>query len=356
MATVTGGAYGNVTLSAQENGDLLQAFGWGNTVFGNGLNVTVNAGQGQATVVAGVGTDTVTQSIILGGWNNVVVGSNTTPPGPTAGANENITVFGGQGNSTVQLGTGLDNLSLAGWNNLVRLGDGNDTIFAGYGSGTIFAGNGNDLIQVSGWSDVVTLGGGSSTVSGISGSSTISAGNGNNLIEAGGWGNTISLGGGSNTVVAGAGSASVAVGGGHNMISLAGWGNLVTATGGTDTIQSGAGSDTIRLSGSNVVVTGGAHATVQLGGTTLNTVTDQQQGMVVQVGAGSPSAMLNFGADTGWVIDFVGGAGGFANVAAVEAALQNHGATTTLALGAGGSTVTFAQPIASITPDHIRIG
>ena len=392
MATVNGGAYGNVSLSAQANGDLLQAFGWNNTLFGNGLNVTFTAGQGQSQVYVGQGSNGVSQTVNLGGWNDLVQGSNTTPPGATAGANENITVSGGQGSSTVQLGNGNDNVNLAGWTNFINLGDGTDTIVAGSGNSTVFAGDGNDaiqlggwgnlirlgngsdtlsgisggstvtagngnnLIQISGWSDLLNLGSGSNTVTGISGSSTINAGNGNNSIIAGGWGNAISVGGGANTIVAGAGSDSVTIGGGANAVSLSGWGNYVNAVGGADTIQSGAGSDTISLSGSNVMVVGGANARVVLGGTTMDTVIDQQQGMTVVIGPNSPSANLTFGADANWVVDFVGGAGGFANAQAVLNALQANGGTTTLSVGTGGATVTFNQAVSTITAAHIKIG
>ncbi len=393
MTTVTGGAYGNVLLSAAENGDLLQAFGWSNTLLGKGFGVTMDAGQGQATVIVGIGDSTVNQTVVLDGYNNLVEGSNTMPPGPTAGADENITVSGGLGNSTVTLGNGADNVALAGYNNFVRLGDGADTISAGAGSGTVYAGggnvsvslggwgnyislgdgndtvtgisggstviagNGNDQIQVAGWGDLVRLGGGSSTVSGINGSSTVIAGDGNNVIHAAGWGNVIQLGHGNNVVAAGDGNDSVTLGGGQNNVTLQGWGNLVSATGGSSTIQAGAGSDTILLSGSNLQVTGGAHATVVLGGATTDNVTDGQQGMVVQIGPGSPGGVLTFGGDAGWVVDLVGNVGGYGSVAAVEAALQPQGGgTTTLALGAGGATVTFMQPINLITPNHIKIG
>jgi Ca2+-binding RTX toxin-like protein len=95
------------------------------------------------------------------------------------------TISAGNGNDTVQAGSGPIT---------VTLGNGNDTVLLGNGANTVTLGNGNDTVLLGNGNNVVVTG---------NGTDTILAGNGNNLIAAGLGQHTVLVGNGSNILIDG---------------------------------------------------------------------------------------------------------------------------------------------------------
>jgi hypothetical protein len=95
------------------------------------------------------------------------------------------TITAGNGNDTVQAGSGTIT---------VTLGNGNDTVLLGNGNNTVTLGSGNDNVQLGNGNNVVVTG---------NGTDTIQAGNGNNLIAAGLGQHTVQVGNGSNILIDG---------------------------------------------------------------------------------------------------------------------------------------------------------
>ena len=287
ITVINGGPYGGSTIEGNAGADQITAYGYNNTIFDNGGDDVVSAGQGQATVHGGGGNVTVA----LSGYNNAVSGGD--------GADS---VSGSQGNTAVSLGNGADLVQLGGYNNAVFLGDGDDTVSAGAGSETVAVGNGNDRIS------------------------------------AGGYGNRITVGSGNDTILAGAGNATVSGGGGSDAVQLQGFSNSVSLTGGDDTINGGAGSDVFLLTGGNAsLALQGSNEMVFLDGANAS-ISDHGSGLRIAVAHGGADVISNFAADPSAVVDLVGGLGGYASAAQAVAALtpDGHGGSL-LALGNAGS-------------------
>jgi len=125
--------------------------------------------------------------------------------------NDRYIISDNDGNDTITLGSGADQLGLGNGNNTLTLGNGSDQIDLGDGNNTMTLGNGADQI--------ITGNGGN----------TITTGTGNSQIVVGDGNNTITVGTGSNAVVLGAGLDSVTTGAGHNVVAVSG----ATVTGDT---------------------------------------------------------------------------------------------------------------------------
>ena len=65
-----------------------------------------------------------------------------------------------QGNNTVTLGNGNDNVQAGDGNNTVTLGNGNDNVQLGTGNNTVTLGNGNDNVQAGNGNNTITIGNG----------------------------------------------------------------------------------------------------------------------------------------------------------------------------------------------------
>jgi Ca2+-binding RTX toxin-like protein len=108
--------------------------------------------------------------------------------------NGNDSVQLGSGSNTVTLGDGHDNVTAGGGNNVVTLGNGNDNVQLGDGNNTVTLGNGNDNTRVGNGNNIVVEG---------NGTDKIRAGNGDNLIVAGLGQHTVRAGNGSNILIDG---------------------------------------------------------------------------------------------------------------------------------------------------------
>ncbi|GAB0120108.1 hypothetical protein Acid7E03_41800 [Acidisoma sp. 7E03] len=155
---------------------------------------------------------------------------------------KSYTVSGSQGNATIIAGNGNDTIKVGGYNNAVTLGSGNNTVTGAQGSTTITAGNGNNTITVSGYNDKITVGSGTNTITGPQGNATIVTASGNNTIALQGYGNTVTTASGNNMIIAGAGGATVDTAAANDTVTLSGWGNLLQGGLGTEVFMGGAGN------------------------------------------------------------------------------------------------------------------
>lgn len=153
---------------------------------GNGNN-TVSSGDGDITVHVGAGNN----DLILGNGNNVV-DKNRFLRNPAVGDGNNQAYLG-NGDNEVELGNGNNIVGVGTGDNKIAVGNGNNTLYAGHGAGTnnITFGDGDN---------VVTVGDGDNTVEGGNGRNTIWGGNGINYVNVGNGDDTIGLGNGDNTV------------------------------------------------------------------------------------------------------------------------------------------------------------
>jgi Ca2+-binding RTX toxin-like protein/GH24 family phage-related lysozyme (muramidase) len=187
----------------------------------------------------------------------------------------NDTIYGGKGDSVVELSNGDNYVDAGGGNDLIEGGMGNDTIFAGSGNVTVQGGGGDTYIDGESGNDLLLGEGGNNTIYGGSGNDTIFAGDdaewattyknskwdraetGNNYVDGGSGNDLIYGSGGDDTLIAGSGSTTV----------LGGIGNeYIEGGSGIDDLESdsqavgsdGAGSTTIAAGSGNTTIIGGA--------------------------------------------------------------------------------------------------
>lgn len=102
--------------------------------------ITVDAGNGDDTVIGGSGNDSVEggegDDVIIGGAGNDTL----------FGGDGNDAIAGGTGNDVLHGGAGDDSLFGGEGDDKISGGDGDDLIVGGAGNDTIFGGDGNDLI------------------------------------------------------------------------------------------------------------------------------------------------------------------------------------------------------------------
>jgi len=340
------------------------------TLNGDATN-TVTLGGGSASVHIGSSDDD------LFGWSSTVTFSGT---GNTlVGGDENFSVSGSTGSSTVHVGDGENTISMGGAGNTVSVWGGDNWIDAGGGGShvTILGLDGTgaatptdpdggalgddgpvplsptDDVTIAGSGDSVTATYENVNVSGILASAaTITLGNGNNSVVLGlpsapfgPGGNHVTVGNGGNSInVRGNGNA-ITVGDGANGVTLSGNTNTVTVndpTGvGKDVVQLGAGAgDTVKLGDAAGSVTG----------TGLGTTTVSQSGpnaVTVNLNNGTGHITLGDGNDT------VTANGGGTMVVAGNGndTVTANGTGDTISLGNGSNTLT-----ANGSSDHITLG
>jgi Ca2+-binding RTX toxin-like protein len=286
FATALGERSGSAT---GQQGALLSALDGDNTIVGTAGNDAILVGGGNDLIIAGPGDDTITADIDVQsadyGWSvtetTVADGSGYTDSftyngidytDVTTGTGDD-TIFGGAGNSYIQLSDG---------NNYVDCGTGNDTVFGGNGDNTILGGagdvyfagaSGNDYIDGESGNDTIWGGGGNNTIFGGSGNDALHAGgvdknnpdpmnwmyitNGNNYVEAGSGDTTIWGAGGNDTLIGTTGKVTIFAGDGNEYIYGGSGDASINGGGGKDTIDAGDGNDTIFAGKGDTTIYGG---------------------------------------------------------------------------------------------------
>ncbi|WP_400771508.1 beta strand repeat-containing protein [Methylosinus sporium] len=336
ITVINGSPYGGATIRGVASNELVNAYGWFNTIYANGGNGTINAGQGNAAVYASSGN----LSINLAGYFDIVSGDDG-----------NDIVSGSAGNATVTLGNGADRVSVGGYNNVITLGNGDDVVNLGLGSGRLTIGNGANVIAVAGYNNKVVAGAGANTLTGGDGNGALAFGDGNNKITTGGYNNVIKVGSGDNVIVTGAGGDAVTAGNGNNTITLAGYGNAVSLGNGTNTVNGGAGGDAITVGGGDATLNlYGWNDIATINGGATATINDHGFGLGVKVGSAADHLVINgMSADAFAWIDLLTPAMGYASGSAAFHALQSDGhGGSLLALSGGG-----AIDIVGVAPNHL---
>jgi hypothetical protein len=165
---------------------------------------------GQVFIVGGNTTNDVVQISPIGssttGSTGVQVKGNINSVATATTINQAVTalvIYGFSGNDTIQLANSLT------VNATISAGNGNDTVQAGSGNINVTLGNGNDTVQLGNGNNTVTLG---------NGNDTVLLGNGNNVVVIGNGTDTIQAGNGDNLIAAGLGQHTVLVGNGSNIL------------------------------------------------------------------------------------------------------------------------------------------
>jgi len=125
-----------------------------------------------SAVILPIGNNTYNGTGGLGGADNADYVITQTPPP--------------DGNNTITLGSGVDQITLGNGNNTITLGNGTDLLSLGNGSNTVTLGNGNSQITAGNGNDTITVGTGSNAIVIGTGLDTISTRAGNNTVSVAG--------------------------------------------------------------------------------------------------------------------------------------------------------------------------
>ena len=196
-----------------------------------------------------------------------------------------VVVSEGNGNNTIVLGQGNNNVTVGNGNNFIQLGTGSNTVVAGNGTDSITLGGGsfgpgggsstgNSSVTVGNGNDTIQAAGGNNTIQAGNGNDWIQVGGGNNTIQAGNGHNTVETGNGNNNIVLGNGSEFVVLGNGNNVVVAGNGTNYINAGNGNNLIAGGLGHDTIMAgSGDNILIDGSVQLT-QAGDTLSKVLAD----------------------------------------------------------------------------------
>jgi hypothetical protein len=371
-----GGADNTVDLIGSTN--TVSIGGAGSTVTLDGMATnSVTLGGGGATVTIGFADDNhfgFTSTVTFAGTGNLLNGGD-----------EDYTVSGSTGSSTVHVGDGENSITLGGSSNTVSVWGGDNTIVAGTGPVgnqhvTILGVDGlntptpepdaddapvplspTDYVTISGVGDSVAATYENVNIWGTAiGGATVTLGNGNNtvvLAAAGSiapGGNHVTVGNGGNGIAVGGGSNVITVGNGANGVTLNDNGNTVTVndpTGvGNDIVQLEAGTgDTVNLGHAAGSVTGTGPATG------LTTVTQSGPNAVavnlnngighITLGNGTDSVTANGNGTTitaggGNDIVTANGNGDTISLGGGNNTVTANGVGDTISVGGGNNTVT----------------
>lgn len=217
---------GEITNYSEEDAKrLVFNLGSGNNIFeaaGNvGIDLTVNAGNGDNRITGGAGNDT----IFAGKGNNVIDGG---------AGNDRITA--GNGHNVINGGDGNDVIKVRNGNNSISGGAGDDIINAGTGNNEIHGNDGDDIIRTAGGDSKLYGEGGNDYIEGGAGNDVIYGGDGNDVIYGLGGNDSIYGGGGNDYIDGGSGDDRIYGGAGKDILS---------GGRGKDVISGGAGKDVI---------------------------------------------------------------------------------------------------------------
>ena len=322
------GGDANFTVTGWSGGTMLELGNGTNHVSLGGSGNQVTVGLGSNDIVAGAGGASVLVSgLDLYGNGGYAVDTtahfsglgnsfSNQASGGRYPLDAHITLIGGSGEGTYDLGWGTGTLRTSGLHNEITTGYGTYDIAAGSGADTVHVGS----IYGIGSDVTIHLAGTGNRVDGIASHATVSGGSGGAEIafqmdDYGGTLYDLHLGGAGNHIVApGAMAGSV----------------IVAGSGGADVTFSGIGDITLRGSG-NAVHLDAANATLH----------DLSTGLVVGTTQYADTTIIGFGATRGAVVEVTADPDGIDSLAEVMAALHDDGAGNAVLTLAGGA-VTFA--------------
>ncbi|MFP6762364.1 MAG: calcium-binding protein, partial [Planctomycetaceae bacterium] len=152
------------------------AFTFTDPVSGNPLQILVDAGNGDDTLIASSGFNDTLQ----GGHGNDILG-----PSPAASATAVTTFDGGDGADIIN-GSFADDILIGGdGDDLITGNAGNDDISGGNGEDRIDGSSGNDTISAGQGADIVTGGTGDDSISGDDGNDSLLGEDGNDTLRGG---------------------------------------------------------------------------------------------------------------------------------------------------------------------------
>jgi hypothetical protein len=252
----------------------------------NGLSMSALAvlGPGRQFVSTGAGDDLV----LLGSGDDTV---------STAGGNDNVvlTSFPGNGNNTIDLGSGTNQSQTGNGNDTITAGNGDNFVDDFGGSNTVLLGNGNNHVEMDGGffpgstagNNVIRTGSGGDSIAVVNGSNVIDSGAGNDFIQVGPFwifiigGDPIPVGDGTNVINSGPGDDFVSVlstgptfvsaGSGDDTILPGGFvfgfpGQYPDIVNGPMIVDGGSGNDVIAGGAGNDILLGGAGNDLLIGG------------------------------------------------------------------------------------------
>jgi len=174
--------------------------------------VSVVKRNGQTTVYAGKGSDTVSLQRFADGTANVSVNDESTELSQEEA--DNLIIDTEDGNDNVEVsGKGARGQTLT-----LKCGSGNDVIYGDRGGDVISGGSGNDVIYGGGGDDIISGGSGNDVIYGGGGDDIISGGSGNDVIYGGGGDDIISGGSGNDVIYGDKGNDLFKAGSGNDVI------------------------------------------------------------------------------------------------------------------------------------------
>ncbi len=249
------------------------------------LNVTSGATAG--LIYGGVGFDQIAIAGALNGGTRVQANEDDDIITIAVGTSlQDSTVNGNQGNdvivvngpltafsnSTIYGGSGNDNINTLNADRAVRIStdDGNDTVNLGDGNNQVFNSAGNDELNG---------GDGNDTFTSTAGNATIDTGDGNNRVTAGAGNIDVTGGAEDDTIVTGTGTDTIDAGDGSDTVDAGGGNDIVNGEDGADELNGGTGNDTITGGDGIDELTGGVGAdsfvwTTQVVAANANDITD----------------------------------------------------------------------------------
>lgn len=346
----------------------------GETFYGEGGNDVIRANGGNDVAYGGTGNDT-----ILGGdGNDTLYGDdgNDTLRGEAG----NDSLFGGAGADLIVGADGVDRIEGDAGNDTLYGGDSGDTILGGVGDDRLYGDNGNDYLFGGDGADLLVGGAGNDRIYGEEGNDKVYAGAGDDIIIGGAGDDNLRGEAGEDVIYAGDGSDAVLAGADDDRMYGEDGSDRLYGEAGDDLMFGGADNDSLRGGAGNDTAYGGTGSDILIGddgedtlygedgpdkffagngndlliGADGNDVLRGDAGIdVLDGGEGSDTFLGGTGADT-FIIAAAGGLdldrikdfeqgldvirlvnSGFADFAAVQAAMAVIGVHTILTLGSG---------------------
>ena len=256
-------------------------------ISGNGLQVEIDAGNGDDTILGSSGFNDTIQA---GNGNDLV--------NPVViGAGGNLTIDGGDGADTINGSDGNDLITGDDGADVINGGDGNDQIDAGNGADSVVGGAGNDTILGDTGMDTIDGGTGNDSVLGGDGQDSLIGNDGDDTLNGGPLNDTIFGGFGDDVIFGEAGRDVIDGGFNSDFIDGAKGNDTITGGGGNDVVIGGAGNDSLNGGFDNDSIYGAAGADIISGDDGDDFVIGQSGADTIDGGEGFDSVDGGTGAD-----------------------------------------------------------